>query len=147
LTACVTEPLFTRALKQATALDEHLFRTGKPIGPLHGIPISVKDTFDIAGVDSSIGIAAFCFKPAKSNAPLVNILESLGAIIVAKTNIPQTLGALDSVNNIFGRIMNPLNRKVTAGGSSGGEGVLVRMRGSMIGFGTGNLDVLLCTWP
>jgi Asp-tRNA(Asn)/Glu-tRNA(Gln) amidotransferase A subunit family amidase len=137
VTACLTEPLFTRAFRQATKLDEHLSRTGSPIGPLHGLPVSVKDTFDIAGVDSSIGIAAFCFKPATRNAPLVNILESLGAIIVAKTNIPQTLAALDSTNNIFGRTMNPTNRKCTAGGSSGGEGVMVRMRGSMIGFGTG----------
>jgi Asp-tRNA(Asn)/Glu-tRNA(Gln) amidotransferase A subunit family amidase len=118
-------------------LDNHLLRTGSPIGPLHGLPISVKDTFDIAGVDSSIGIAAFCFKPAARSSPLVNILESLGAIIVAKTNVPQTLGALDSINNIFGRTMNPTNRKCTAGGSSGGEGVLVRMKGTMIGFGTG----------
>jgi Asp-tRNA(Asn)/Glu-tRNA(Gln) amidotransferase A subunit family amidase len=63
-------------------------------------------------------------------------LISLGAIIIAKTNIPQTLGLLDSVNHVFGRTLNPLNPKLTPGGSSGGEGVLVAMRGSMIGFGT-----------
>lgn len=61
---------------------------------------------------------------------------SLGAIIIAKTNIPQTLGLLDSVNHVFGRTLNPLNPSLTPGGSSGGEGVLVAMRGSMIGFGT-----------
>lgn len=92
--------------------------------------------FNIKDVDSSIGIAALAFKPATKNAPVVDLLLSLGAVIVAKTNVPQTLASLDSVNNVFGRTMNPLNRKLTAGGSSGGEGVLVAMRGSMIGLGT-----------
>ncbi|KAG5288842.1 fatty-acid amide hydrolase [Histoplasma capsulatum G186AR] len=106
------------------------------MGPLHGLPISVKDTYDIKGIDSTTGLACLAFKPATENSPLVDLLLNLGAIIVAKTNIPQTLGALDSVNNLFGRTLNPLNRKLTPGGSSGGEGVLVAMRGSMIGFGT-----------
>ena len=57
-------------------------------------------------------------------------------MIIAKTNVPQTLAALDSVNNVFGRTINPFNSAVTAGGSSGGEGVMVAMRGSMIGIGT-----------
>lgn len=60
----------------------------------------------------------------------------MGAVIIAKTNIPQTLGLLDSVNHVFGRTVNPLHPRLTPGGSSGGEGVLVAMRGSMIGFGT-----------
>ncbi|KAI9037998.1 putative general amidase [Aspergillus affinis] len=136
LTRCLTEPLFDRALAQAKQLDQHLQRTGKPIGPLHGLPVSIKDSFHIKGVDSSLGIAALAFQPATENSPLVDLLESLGAVIIAKTNIPQTLGTLDSCNHLFGRTLNPLNRKLTAGGSSGGEGVLVAMRGSMVGFGT-----------
>ncbi|PGH28252.1 hypothetical protein AJ80_00143 [Polytolypa hystricis UAMH7299] len=136
LTRCLTEPLFDTALHRAGELDAHFQRTGKPLGPLHGLPISVKDTFDIAGVDSTNGLAALAFKPATQNAPLIDLLLSLGAIIIAKTNIPQTLAALDSVNVLFGRTLNPLNRKLTAGGSSGGEGVLVAMHGCMVGFGT-----------
>ncbi|KAF3392341.1 hypothetical protein DPV78_010728 [Talaromyces pinophilus] len=136
LTRCITEPLFTSALQQARNLDAHLTRTGKPIGPLHGLPISVKDSFNVTGVDSSLGVAALCSKPVFNDASLVQLLVSLGAIIIAKTNIPQTLGLLDSVNHVFGRTLNPLNLKLTPGGSSGGEGVLVAMRGSMIGFGT-----------
>jgi Asp-tRNA(Asn)/Glu-tRNA(Gln) amidotransferase A subunit family amidase len=136
LTNCLTEPLFASALQRADFLDKFLAEQGKPLGPLHGLPISMKDTFKIAGVDSSIGIAALCFKPATFNSPLVELLLSLGCIIIAKTNVPQTLAALDSNNNVFGRTMNPINRRVTAGGSSGGEGVLVAMRGSMIGVGT-----------
>ena len=136
LTNALTEPLFASALSRAKEFDAHFFRTGTLLGPLHGLPVTVKDSFDIAGVDSSIGIASLCFKPATQNAPLVDALLALGAVIIAKTNIPQTLGALDSDNNVFGRVINPLNRRVTAGGSSGGEGVMAAMRGSVFGIGT-----------
>uniref|UniRef100_L2FRK7 Fatty-acid amide hydrolase n=1 Tax=Colletotrichum fructicola (strain Nara gc5) TaxID=1213859 RepID=L2FRK7_COLFN len=136
LTNCLTEPLFDAALERAAFLDRYLSDNGKPIGPLHGLPVSVKDTFNVTGVDSSMGLASLCHKPATENAPLVNLLLSLGCVIIAKTNIPQTLASLDSVNNVFGRTMNPINRLCTAGGSSGGEGVLVAMKGSMIGIGT-----------
>ncbi|KAF4817403.1 Acetamidase [Colletotrichum siamense] len=136
LTNCLTEPLFDAALERAVFLDKYLGDNGKPFGPLHGLPVSVKDTFNVTGVDSSMGLASLCHKPATENAPLVNLLLSLGCVIIAKTNIPQTLASLDSVNNVFGRTMNPINRLCTAGGSSGGEGVLVAMKGSMIGIGT-----------
>ncbi|KAL2432669.1 Amidase [Exophiala dermatitidis] len=136
LTNCLTEPLFEQAKARARELDTYLQEHGKPYGPLHGLPVSVKDTFNIAGVDSSIGLAYLCYKPATKNAVLVDLLLSLGCVIVAKTNVPQTLASLDSINNIFGRTMNPINRLCTAGGSSGGEGVLVAMKGSMIGIGT-----------
>jgi Asp-tRNA(Asn)/Glu-tRNA(Gln) amidotransferase A subunit family amidase len=135
LTNCITEPLFSSAIQRAKDLDEFLARENRVIGPLHGLPISVKDSFDVIGVDSSIGIASLCFKPATVNSPLVDLLLSLGCIIIAKTNIPQTLNSLDSINNVFGRTMNPINRLCTAGGSSGGEGVIVAMRGSMVGWG------------
>ncbi|KAK5239785.1 hypothetical protein LTR40_014253, partial [Exophiala xenobiotica] len=121
---------------RARYLDSYLRTHNTPLGPLHGLPVSVKDTFNIAGVDSSIGLAYLCHKPAAQNAPLIDLLLSLGCVIIAKTNIPQTLASLDSVNNVFGRTMNPINRLCTAGGSSGGEGVLVAMRGCMIGIGT-----------
>ncbi|KAJ5574815.1 hypothetical protein N7450_008714 [Penicillium hetheringtonii] len=136
LTRCLTEPLFDRALRRAQELDYKLRQTGKPVGPLHGLPVSVKDTFNVKGVDSSIGLSALAFKPAKENAALVDLLQSLGAIVIAKTNVPQTLGTLDSCNHLFGRTLNPLNRQWTAGGSTGGEGALIAMRGSMVGFGT-----------
>ncbi|CZR55961.1 uncharacterized protein PAC_05849 [Phialocephala subalpina] len=129
------KPLFSSALQRAKELDESLARNGRVVGPLHGLPISVKDSFDVIGVDSSIGIASLWFKPATDNSPLIDLLLSLGCIIIAKTNVPQTLSSLDSINNGFGRAMNPINRLYTAGGSSGGEGVIVAMRGSMVGWG------------
>lgn len=136
LTRCLTEPLFSSATERARQLDEHFRRTGKPVGPLHGLPVSLKDTFFVKGVDSTLGLAALAFRPAKENAPLAGLLQSLGAVIVAKTNVPQTVATLDSCNHLFGRTLNPLNRQLSAGGSSGGEGALVALRGSMVGFGT-----------
>lgn len=106
------------------------------MGPLHGVPISLKDTFNVEGYDASIGLAALCFKPSKKNSVLVDVLLNAGAVLYCKTNIPQTLMALDSHNNIFGRTLNPLNTRVTAGGSSGGEAALMALKGSILGVGT-----------
>jgi Asp-tRNA(Asn)/Glu-tRNA(Gln) amidotransferase A subunit family amidase len=136
LTNCITEPLFDSAIARAKQLDEYLIKHGKPWGPLHGLPVSIKDTFKVKGVDTTIGLVSLCFKPATSNSPLVDMLHALGCVIITKTNIPQTLASLDSINNVFGRCMNPVNRLMTAGGSSGGEGVIVVMKGCMIGWGT-----------
>jgi Asp-tRNA(Asn)/Glu-tRNA(Gln) amidotransferase A subunit family amidase len=133
---CLTEIFFGDAILHAKYLDQEYKRTGKTLGPLHGVPISLKDTFKVKGYDASIGIASLAENPAKQNSLLVDILLEQGAIIYCKTNIPQTLMALDSDNNIFGRVRNPRNTKVTAGGSSGGEGALVAMRGSILGVGT-----------
>lgn len=56
LTTCCTEIFFEEAFKVARVLDEHLARTGKTVGPLHGLPISIKDLFTVEGVDTSIGM-------------------------------------------------------------------------------------------
>jgi amidase len=136
LTNCLTEILFDDAIARAKELDAHFDRTGQPFGPLHGLPISLKDTFQIKGYDSSLGVAAFCFKPSTINSALVELLLSLGAVLYCKTNVPQTMMSLDSHNNIFGRVRNPAHKDLTAGGSSGGEGALVCLHGSPIGVGT-----------
>ncbi|KAF2194890.1 amidase [Zopfia rhizophila CBS 207.26] len=136
LTNCLTEILFEDALTRAAELDACLAAGKAPYGQLHGVPISLKDTFKIKGYDASIGIAALAFKPAQENSVLVDVLLHAGAVLYCKTNIPQTLMALDSHNNMFGRTLNPFNTLVTAGGSSGGEGALLAMRGSVLGVGT-----------
>ncbi|KAH0378985.1 general amidase-like protein, partial [Aureobasidium melanogenum] len=136
LTSCLTEIMFDEAIARAKQLDDHLARTGKPMGPLHGLPISIKDSFKIIGKDASIGYASLCFKPAESNSALVVMLLQAGAVIHCKTNVPLTLQALDSHNNVFGRVLNPANLNLTAGGSSGGEGALIAMRGSVLGAAT-----------
>lgn len=56
LTKCLTEICFERALKRARELDEHLSRTGEVVGPLHGIPVSIKDRFEIEGLDTTVGM-------------------------------------------------------------------------------------------
>jgi amidase len=133
---CLTEIFFDDAIERAKWLDAEYKKTGRVLGPLHGVPVSLKDTFKVRGYDASIGIASLAENPAKDNSLLVDILLEAGAVLYCKTNIPQTLMALDSDNNIFGRVMNPRNRKATAGGSSGGEGALLAMKGSVLGIGT-----------
>ncbi|KAI7094995.1 amidase [Hortaea werneckii] len=136
LTNCLTEIFFDDAITRAKQLDDEMAKSGSPTGPLHGLPISLKDTFKVKGYDASIGAAALCFKPADTNSALVHLLLQQGAVLYCKTNIPLTLAALDSHNNVFGRTLNPANTALTAGGSSGGEGALVAMRGSPLGIGT-----------
>lgn len=137
LTSCLTETLFPEALERARTLDEHLQTTGEPMGPLHGLPISVKESFHIRGLPTSLGFISFLDRaPVENNSALVDILLAAGAVLYVKTNIPQTMMSGDSHNNVFGRVENPHRRGLTAGGSSGGEGALVALRGSVLGIGT-----------
>jgi len=104
---------------------------------LHGLPVSLKDSFNVKGINTTIGFVSFLdHGPAMDDAALVKILLSLGAVLYVKTNIPQSLMTADSHNNIFGRCLNPNKLSLGAGGSSGGEGALLAMKGSPIGVGT-----------
>ncbi|KAF2153878.1 amidase [Myriangium duriaei CBS 260.36] len=136
LTECLTETMFDFAQERAKYLDG-LRTEGKPLGPLHGLPISIKDGFQVEGYEATIGLVAYLDNgPSKINACLVDMLLDLGAVLYVKTNIPQTMMTADSHNNVFGRVLNPWNTALTAGGSSGGEGALVAFRGSPLGIGT-----------
>ncbi|THH08355.1 hypothetical protein EW145_g2769 [Phellinidium pouzarii] len=137
LTNCLTEIFFEEALQRAEELDHHLDKTGKLYGPLHGLPVSVKDHIMVEGKDTSTGYIAWCYKSvAKEDAVAVDILRKAGAILFVKTNNPQTLLSLETDNNIFGKTLNPFNRDLTPGGSSGGESALIAFHGSPIGLGT-----------
>ena len=137
LTACLTETFFPQALQRAAELDQHFSSTGKTVGPLHGLPISLKDSFNVIGVATTLGMVSFLDHPLPTeNAALVQILLAAGAVIYVKTNVPQTMMTADTDNNLFGRTLNPCKLSLGAGGSSGGEGALVAMRGSPIGIGT-----------
>ncbi|RHZ54891.1 putative general amidase [Aspergillus thermomutatus] len=137
LTSCLTETFFDRALARARQLDDHLAATGKTVGPLHGLPISMKETFNVAGVPTCLGFVSYLDRPAPTtNSALVDILLAAGAVLYVKTNVPQTMMTADSHNNVFGRVLNPYRRNLTAGGSSGGEGALLALRGSVLGVGT-----------
>jgi amidase len=117
-------------------MDENLQKTGKPIGPLHGLPISLKDNFNIIGKDSTVGFTSLVNDPATYNSTLTDLLLEAGAVLYVKTNVPTAMMIAETVNNVFGRTVNPLNRKLTSGGSSGGESALIAFGGSRIGVGT-----------
>ncbi|KAL4898744.1 amidase signature domain-containing protein [Aspergillus ambiguus] len=136
LSNCLTEIMFDEAISHAESLDNHLESTGKVVGPLHGLPITFKDSFDIKGHDSSIGITSLCFDPARKNSMLYDILTGYGAVVIAKTTVPQTLLTADTDSIVFGRTTNAYRPDFGAGGSSGGEAALIALGGSAMGVGT-----------
>ena len=133
LTNCLTEIFFDRALASARRLDDYLEKHGKTIGPLHGLPISLKDQFDISGIELTMGYAAYLGRVSDEDACLVSLLEDAGAVLYVRTNVPQTLMLDHTENWIFGRTHNPHNVKLSPGGSSGGEGALIALKGSVLG--------------
>ena len=138
-TNCVTEVLFAQARQQAEFLDSYLAKHGTPIGPLHGLPISLKDSFVTPPYPSSIGVAAFANEPTASESLLVKILRDLGAVFYVKTNVPTAMMMMETNNNVWGETRNPLHKYLSPGGSSGGESALIAMKASPLGLGT---DVL-----
>ncbi|KAK5135972.1 hypothetical protein LTR08_004430 [Meristemomyces frigidus] len=136
VTRCLTVVLFDEAISQAKKLDQHFFRHGKTVGPLHGLPVSLKDNFNIPGKPSSVGFCGWALEPMRHESTIVGILREQGAIIYVKTNVPTAMMIAESVNNCYGRTVNPLNRALTSGGSSGGESALIAMCGSPLGVGT-----------
>ncbi|KAI8627357.1 amidase [Xylariaceae sp. FL1651] len=136
LTNCLSETCFERAVSTAKKLDEHFAQTGKPIGPLHGLPISLKDNFNLVGLDSTVGFTSHIGDPAEYESTIADILREAGAVFYVKTNVPTAMMIAETVNNTFGRTVNPLNRKLTSGGSSGGETALITFKGSPVGVGT-----------
>ncbi|KAG6854260.1 hypothetical protein C0991_008953 [Blastosporella zonata] len=128
--------MFDWAREQAKDLDSEFASTGKLRGPLHGVPASFKDQFDIIGYDSTIGFTQWADQPATANADLVAQFLEAGAVLFVKTNVPQTMFAFECSNPLWGRTTNPHSDKYTCGGSSGGEGALLAMDGSAVGIGS-----------
>lgn len=92
LTNCLTEVFFGEALQRAAELDEHLERTGEVVGPLHGLPVSIKDHVMVKGYDTATGYIEWAYKSrAKKDAVAVNLLRKAGAVLYVKTANPQTL--------------------------------------------------------
>jgi amidase len=132
----VVELLGDRALRQAHAADDALYR-GQSIGPLHGIPFSIKDSIEVKGTRCTAGTAGRATAPlSTADATLVARLRQAGAIPIAKTNLPDLLFAFESDNLLFGRTNNPYDLTRTCGGSSGGEAALIAACGSPMGLGS-----------
>ncbi|KAH9944406.1 general amidase [Epithele typhae] len=136
LVNCLTEIFVDRALQRARELDEHLKTTGKVVGPLHGLPISLKDQIPIKGLECTMGYASWIGRYFEKDAVMTQVLYACGAVPFVMTNVPQTLMWSETYNLVFGRTSNPANRTLTCGGSSGGEGALGGMKGTPLGIGS-----------
>ncbi|SCU99515.1 LADA_0H20252g1_1 [Lachancea dasiensis] len=131
LVNCLSEVFFKEGLQQARELDEYYEKTNQLKGPFHGLPISLKDNFNVKGQATTIGFVGFSFNPEKfeSESLLVSKLRELGAVFCFKTNVPVAMMMPESTNHIYGNTVNPFNRATTSGGSSGGECALGALLG------------------
>src|ERR1700736_210731 len=109
---------------------------GEPLGAMHGVPVTVKECLDFAGLPSTFGLASRARHAAEADDPYVARMRAAGAIVLAKTNVAQMLLAVESSNPVYGRTNNPWNLDRSPGGSSGGEGAVVATGGSPLGLGT-----------
>lgn len=113
-----------RALDAAESADDALAR-GEQIGPLHGVPMTIKDSFDTAGVVSSWGSVGRSNYVPSEDATIVARLRAAGAILVGKTNTPEFTYAFETDNRVYGYTRNPYNLERSPGGSSGGAAAAV----------------------
>ncbi|KND61923.1 Aspartyl-tRNA(Asn) amidotransferase subunit A Glutamyl-tRNA(Gln) amidotransferase subunit A [Candidatus Burkholderia verschuerenii] len=123
------------ALKAAKAAEAAAL-AGETLGPLHGVPFTAKDSFDTAGVPTQLGSPIFKERIPATDAPTVARMKSAGAILLAKTNLPEFSFWIESDNLLSGRTLNPWNLERTPGGSSGGESAAIAAGLSPIGLAT-----------
>lgn len=128
--------MFDQAISDATALDKHMYQHHKPKGPLHGLPISIKEHIELRNTPATSGLIAWADNVSTEDALIVDILRQAGAVFHVKTTNPQSLMMLETVSNLYGTTKNPHNIQLTSGGSTGGEAALIAMRGSLLGVGT-----------
>lgn len=123
------------ALDEARAADEAI-AAGEDVGPLHGVPFTVKDSIDTDGILTQRGSPIFRGRTPAEDAVAVARMKAAGGIILAKTNLPEFSYSTESVNLLTGRTNNPYNLDRTSGGSSGGESAAIAAGLSPIGLGT-----------
>ncbi|KAF9882276.1 hypothetical protein CkaCkLH20_00312 [Colletotrichum karsti] len=136
LTNPITDVFFEKGLARARELDSWLQKTGKTVGPLHGLPLSLKDVMNLEGHATTLGFVALADNIQLQSDDLVARLREAGAVFYCKTNVPQSLMSGECHNLLYGRTSTPDNRSLSAGGSSGGEGTLIALKGSPLGIGT-----------
>ncbi|MGH9343507.1 MAG: amidase [Terriglobia bacterium] len=123
------------ALRAADEAGSTLFK-GSEIGPLHGVPITIKCSFDVAGWRCESGTKLRAGRVAAADAPLVRRLRKAGAILLGSTNAPELLMAYETDNALYGRTNNPWDAARTPGGSSGGEAAAIAAGLSACGVGS-----------
>src|SRR6202451_295583 len=123
------------ARRQARAAEEAVTRHEK-LGPLHGVPISIKSSIEVTGLRCESGTKLRAGFVAAQDAPLVSRLRQAGAIILGTTNAPELLMAWETDNLLYGRTNNPWDLSRTPGGSSGGEAAAIAAGCSAGGVGS-----------
>ena len=119
VTVCAEE-----ALAEARRAEQALSQ-GQPVGPLHGVPFTVKDSTDTAGIRTTMGSRLLSGNVPHADAVVVQRLRAAGAILVGKTNLPEFAGKAVTDNLLFGPTRNPWRTNLTPGGSSGGAAAAV----------------------
>lgn len=123
------------ALARAKKADEVISK-GHSIGPLHGLPITIKDLCEVKGYPSTYGTLGKKNHIAKTTATAVKLLQDAGAIIVGMTNSPELATAFETDNLVYGKTNNPYDFDRTPGGSSGGESAIIAAGGCAFGLGS-----------
>lgn len=130
-----TELLRDRAMADATAADERRAR-GQARGPLDGVPVTVKECFDVAGHETTLGLPSWRGRRAEKDSAMVTLLREAGAVVLGRTNLSQTMLYAEARNPVFGQTANPWSLAHSPGGSSGGEGAAIAAGMSPLGVGT-----------
>ena len=130
----ITAVLAEAAREQAKEVDA-MRESGAALGPLAGVPFSVKENIDVAGSATTHGVPALKNAIAKCDAPMVEKLRRAGAIPIARTNLPDLSMRFHTQSSLHGSTLNPWNPRLSPGGSSGGEGVALATGMSALGVG------------
>ena len=120
----LVQPRHAEAVVEAERLESRL-RAGEQVGPLAGVPVSVKECFAVTGLVTSLGIPTRRRAIDVADAPIVSCLRAAGAIIVGKGNVPQAMYLHETDNPVWGRTSHPSDATRGPGGSSGGDAALV----------------------
>ena len=131
----LVEDRFQAALKEASEADQRL-KENKEKGKLFGVPISMKESFHVEGMRTTGGLLNRKESIQDADAEVVRKLKDEGAILLGKTNTPALCFCQETDNKLYGRTNNPWDLTRTAGGSSGGEGVLIAIGGAAAGLGS-----------
>lgn len=121
--------------REAADAADRAIAAGDPIGPLHGVPFTVKENVDLTGTATTQGVPALADAAADRDSPTVERLRAAGAIPFARTNLPDLGLRIHTASELHGRTLNPWDPGVTPGGSSGGEAASLASGMSPLGIG------------
>ena len=134
--------VMTDQAREAAQEADRRTMSGDSLGPLHGIPFTVKENIDVAGTATTWGVSALQDAIADSDAPLVANLRSAGAIPIGRTNMPDFALRWHTDNGVHGATVNPWDMTVTPGGSSGGNAAALATGMTPLGMGKMRLAYL-----